>query len=247
MASGNHNVGRTETSPESAGSDEDWFAIKVPSRGSLTPRGERTRQRLMASARALLEEQGYHGSTVTKITERSGVALGNFYRYFDNKEELYLLLLQSLVQELYSVVGGVWNADDVRGSLKEATLRYLRLYRENRRLIAALQEVAGVVPEAAELWWELRLRTYWKMERYIQRVGVPSDLADLPNAAGLMASALGGMVEQFASYWYVQNERQGRPAPTLEEAAEALSALWFRSVYQANPPNSRRTLDNDIE
>jgi AcrR family transcriptional regulator len=187
----------------------------------------------MESARRLLEEVGYHDSTVTDITERSGVSLGSFYRYFDNKEELYLLLLQSLVQELYNSVGGVWDAKDVEGSLRRSTMRYLEAYHVNRRLISALQDMAGVVPESARLWWELRLRTFQRMQRFLDNSSDSSD-------ADYVASALGGMVEQFANYWYVQGERHGGKPPPLEEAAVTLARLWYRAVYADKTPKSRR-------
>lgn len=222
------------STPAPSDARSEWFVVKSPARGKLTSRGERTRQRLMQSARDLLEEVGYHDSTVTDITERSGVSLGSFYRYFDNKEELYLLLLQSLVQELYDSVGGTWDETDVEGSLRRSTLRYLEAYHANRRLISALQDMAGVVPESARLWWELRLRTFQRMQRFLEN---SSDEGDGPH---YVASALGGMVEQFANYWYVQGERHGGKPPPLDEAAVTLARLWYRAVYADKKLKTRR-------
>lgn len=195
----------------------------------LTPRGKRTRARLVQAARELLEDVGYPAATVTEITRRSGVSLGTFYRYFVNKEALFLLLLRSLVETLYSAVGGTWRNDDVQGSLRESTQRYLTAYYDNRRLIAALRDMASSVPDAASLWWELRMRTYRRMHVYLvepaNQHGLQPDLA---------VAALGGMVEQFAFFWYVEGERHGRELPTLDEAAQTLSQMWYRSIYSDN-------------
>lgn len=194
----------------------------------LTPRGRRTRGKLVAAAREVLEAVGYPAATVTGVTDKSGVSLGTFYRYFDNKEELFLLLLRSLVETLYDAVGGAWQSDDAEESLRVSTLRYLTAYHENRLLIGALRDMASSVPKAAELWWELRQQTYQRMrgnmEDLASRRGMNPDLA---------VAALGGMVEQFAYFWYVEGERYGhvRDMPPLEEAARDLSTIWHRSLY----------------
>jgi AcrR family transcriptional regulator len=202
------------------------FGVLDPDQLALTPRGKRTRARLVQAARELLEDVGYPAATVTEVTRRSGVSLGTFYRYFDNKEELFLLLLRSLVETLYDSVGGVWRDDDVQGSLKDTTKRYLTAYCDNGRLIAALRDMASSVPEAAQLWWELRMHTYRRMVVHLTEVaekrGLQPDLA---------VAALGGMVEQFAYFWYVEGERYGRQQPSLDDAAFNLSQLWYRSIY----------------
>ena len=202
------------------------FSADADNTGALTARGRRTRERLMKSAREVLEESGYHASTVRDITERSGLALGTFYRYFDDKEQLYMLLLRSLVDELYFSVTGTWQPGTPLASLYASTLAYLKAYYANRHLIWALRDMAGVVPECAALWWELRLRTYERMERHLE-----SSTAAPSLDTRLVVSALGGMVEQFAHYWYVEGERYDTEPPDPEQAAQTISRLWYRAVY----------------
>jgi AcrR family transcriptional regulator len=55
-----------------------------------TVAGLPTRERLLAVARALIEEGGYGAATVAAIAERAGVAAGTLYRHFPSKEELFL-------------------------------------------------------------------------------------------------------------------------------------------------------------
>jgi AcrR family transcriptional regulator len=55
-----------------------------------------TRERLLASARALIEEGGYGAATVIAIADRSGVATGTLYRHFASKEELFVELFRSV-------------------------------------------------------------------------------------------------------------------------------------------------------
>ena len=55
-----------------------------------------TRERLLRSARELIEEDGYSGASVVAIAERAGVAAGTLYRHFTSKEELFVEVFRSV-------------------------------------------------------------------------------------------------------------------------------------------------------
>ena len=55
-----------------------------------------TRERLLASARALIEEGGYSAATVIAIADGAGVAAGTLYRHFASKQELFVELFRSV-------------------------------------------------------------------------------------------------------------------------------------------------------
>src|SRR5438105_13833983 len=55
-----------------------------------------TRERLLHSARELIEEGGYGAASVVAIAERAGVAAGTLYRHFNSKEELFVELFRSV-------------------------------------------------------------------------------------------------------------------------------------------------------
>lgn len=55
-----------------------------------------TRERLLAAARELIEEDGYSGASVVAIAERAGVAAGTLYRHFASKEELFVEVFRSV-------------------------------------------------------------------------------------------------------------------------------------------------------
>lgn len=192
--------------------------------GAPTPKGRRTRARILESARRSLETNGYFDATVTDITSGSGVALGTFYRYFLNKEEAFMVLLEQLVGELYDATGGSWNDDDPLGSIEEATRRYLVAYQTNRQLIAALQQMAAAVPACAATWTDLRARTHARMARRLRD--------DRGLDVQLAVSALAGMVEQYAYRWYVEAPLAGQRSPSLNRSVATLSRIWFQVLYQ---------------
>lgn len=62
----------------------------------VTPRGEQTRQKLLAAAEHEFGEKGFHAASISSITQRAGVAQGTFYIYYASKEAI----LKSLVEEM---------------------------------------------------------------------------------------------------------------------------------------------------
>ena len=65
----------------------------TPNPSSL-PRGQRERrQRIIDSASALLVREDFERIQIRDVAERSGVALGTVYRYFNSKEQLYAVVL----------------------------------------------------------------------------------------------------------------------------------------------------------
>lgn len=66
----------------------------------VTARGEATRRKLLESAEEEFGTRGYHGASVTSITQRAKVAQGTFYLYFHSKEELFLSLVEDIGHQL---------------------------------------------------------------------------------------------------------------------------------------------------
>ena len=52
---------------------------------AFTKKAERTKGKLLASARKLISERGFDHVSVEDITKDSGVAKGTFYHYFKYK------------------------------------------------------------------------------------------------------------------------------------------------------------------
>jgi AcrR family transcriptional regulator len=55
-----------------------------------------TRERLLQSARELIEEGGYGSAAVIAIARRAGLAAGTLYRHFGSKEELFVEVFRSV-------------------------------------------------------------------------------------------------------------------------------------------------------
>ena len=55
-----------------------------------------TRERLLRSARELIEEGGYGAASVVAIADRAGVAAGTLYRHFPSKQELFAQVFRAV-------------------------------------------------------------------------------------------------------------------------------------------------------
>jgi len=51
-------------------------------------KGKRTRDRVIQAAHRLFIEQGYHGTSMRRIAEQAGLALGGIYNHFTSKEDI---------------------------------------------------------------------------------------------------------------------------------------------------------------
>lgn len=59
-----------------------------------TSKGEKTRAKVLAGARELINQKGFRSTSVNDIIEATGVKKGNLYFHFAGKEELGLALLK---------------------------------------------------------------------------------------------------------------------------------------------------------
>jgi AcrR family transcriptional regulator len=51
--------------------------------------GERTKSEIIQVAYRLFLEQGYHGTSMRQIAQKSGISLGGIYNHFESKEQIF--------------------------------------------------------------------------------------------------------------------------------------------------------------
>ena len=71
----------------------------MSSRLSRAERSERNRAVLLAAARGVFMERGYHGASVEQIAEAAGFSTGVVYSQFGGKADLFLALLEARISE----------------------------------------------------------------------------------------------------------------------------------------------------
>lgn len=74
-----------------------------------TPREQR-RQEIARAAIDIFSKKGFHETTVAEITQGIGISTGTFYVYFEDKQELFLEVVDEVVR---AIVGGM--AKEIKG------------------------------------------------------------------------------------------------------------------------------------
>ena len=102
------------------------------------------REMILATAKSLFAEQGYHGLAMRQISESLGVAKSALYYHFKDKEQLFLAILESYLDEMESALNRI-QSEPVAGSQRIRLLveYILRQPAEQRAIIRlASQEMA---------------------------------------------------------------------------------------------------------
>jgi AcrR family transcriptional regulator len=100
---------------------------------SLRSDAQRNRERILASARALLARDGVEAS-VEEITREAGVGMGTLYRHFPTKEELIDAVLEDAFAELVEIAERAVADEDAWRGFTSFLERALALQAANRGL-----------------------------------------------------------------------------------------------------------------
>ena len=65
---------------------------------------EEVKERIKEVALAVFEKYGYQKATMRRIASRADLTVGNLYRYFKNKDDLFDVIIQPAFQEIYRFV-----------------------------------------------------------------------------------------------------------------------------------------------
>lgn len=101
----------------------------------MTPKGERTRQRIIDVAMARFERDGFNKTTMRGIATEAEVAVGLAYRYFSAKEAIVLAFYERIATELaaHPIEG-----DSLGQRFASVMHRKLELLRPHRRAMGSL-------------------------------------------------------------------------------------------------------------
>ena len=193
----------------------------------VEPKQER-RQQIMAAAKRVFAEAGYHGASIHSIIERAQIARGTFYLYFESKAAVFDSILDHAMADLR---GRIHRIDVERRDVPPpqvqlraqvvATLEYI----VRDRPLAMLLLSAGHTPdaEAAE-----RLDQFFAEVRDLLRRAFESGMelglvrkVDPELAAAAMLGMIRGIVERLVTL--------AKP-PEVEHVVDELLVLALRGV-----------------
>lgn len=191
----------------------------------VTARGERTRTRIIAAARAVFEERGFIDTRVAHITARARVAYGSFYTYFPSKEAVFLEVADHLFTEMTRGDPLPPAGPGPAARVRRANRAYYEAYRRNAKLMAIIEQVATFHAEFRELRRRHRAELTGRSAHAIagwQRAGLVHPDLD----PEMTARALSAMIDHSLYLWLVQ----GEDTPDTRRLLDTLDALTLNAL-----------------
>jgi len=115
----------------------------VAKRLSRTEQRDLTRTRLLDAAEKVFVEHGFHAASVDQVAEEAGYSKGAVYSNFENKDELFLALLERRVDSRALGIEADVSADQPIGDqIEQAGNAFFDVFLEQRQWSLLLMEYA---------------------------------------------------------------------------------------------------------
>jgi AcrR family transcriptional regulator len=197
-----------------------------------SPRGAKTRERLLEAAKQIFEEDGFLDARISDIAQRAEVAHGSFYYYFESKEEIFREVAAAVDEQLSAPLGHIILASSkvpARERIREAIAQHFESYRAEARLMGVIEEVSRHDEQVNAMRMERHRRYAEQITesiRKLQRHG----LADPELDPVVAAAALGALTYRFAEIWLVEGAVECSFDDAVDQVARMFeNALQLRS------------------
>lgn len=195
-------------------------ALPIATRGR---RPQDSRSRLLAAARKLFVERGYHATRPQDISREAGLGHGTFYLHFADKQACFLAFVDEARAELDAALSRHREGtSDLTASVR-AALEAIYAYGEaNPGVLVTAMNDAGVI--AAEQATSETLIDKWAKDWAETLSSLSPSGRSMPEAeARLIGAAIVGMIHQGSSY----AQRHGSPP---DAAIEVLTRLIVKAL-----------------
>ena len=193
----------------------------------VSARGQRTRAALLRAAREVFERDGFLDVKITDIAREAGVAVGSFYTYFDDKDQIFAAVLAEIEEQMLHPGVHLAHAgdDDPVATIEDSNRAYLAAYRDNAKLMKLLEQVATIDPGFRDLRRrrsDAFTRRNARAIRRLQAAGHADPALD-PEIASL---ALSSMVSRVAYSVYAMELQRA----DFEELVATMTRLWVNAL-----------------
>ncbi|QRN97104.1 TetR/AcrR family transcriptional regulator [Archangium violaceum] len=126
-----------------------------------TPRGQRTRQKLLVAAQTVFGEKGYEHASIADITREAEVALGTFYVYFPDKQSIFVEVVDELGARLRRLIAESVAACEDRMQVEREGLRaFFQFVGSNRNLYRIVRQAEFVDEECYRRYYDRFAKGY---------------------------------------------------------------------------------------
>jgi len=205
----------------------------LPQRKFAQERARRTYESLIQAAFQVFADKGFDGAQTPDIAGAAGVSVGTFYRYFADKREIFLEVMQLYLQEGHAEVMKQLSPDKFAGKQKRATIEHT---------IDVLLDQVMRMPELETVFlnMSLRDREVARLRRHmeqlssdriaalIEMITTREQVGDPEATAYIINNAVVECAIRIAGF-------RGKSPVPRERAVKALSELVYRALFGAEP------------
>lgn len=190
-------------------------------------KGRATLQELLRAAREILVRDGYAGARVSDISNTAGLSNGAFYRYFTDKRQILLHVIDEFLRYSEEYVHVTFDPEHPMVSVRESTVRYMQFYAEHAEMWRAVIEAGQNDADVEAI--RIRVIDDWiaRIARMLHR-GQASGIVRADLDCDVAAYLLGGMMQFYANHAF-------RPDSKLEtdpqKVADTATALWESGAF----------------
>ncbi len=186
-----------------------------------------TRERIVTAAQALFARFGLRKTTMEEIVHRAKVAKGTFYKYFSNKEVLFMEVIERESATLTALIrDAVHNAPTPQDKMTA----YLKV---RLRTVAELANLYEVTRETVDEYWprceDIRKKHLLEEQRIVRRIiedGVSAGTFEV-HTPELAACAIVMAARGLESSWMLEANLM-----ELEEGANTLLDVLFTGILR---------------
>jgi AcrR family transcriptional regulator len=93
--------------------------VQSPVEASSSPRAEARRAQILSAAQACFRERGFHGASIARICQASGMSPGHIYHYFRNKEDIIAAIVEQDVARILDFHERMRHSTDLQATVRE--------------------------------------------------------------------------------------------------------------------------------
>lgn len=208
--------------------------VDATTRRFTQERARKTYEALVIAAGEAFHDAGYDATGTPDIAARAGVSVGTFYRYFDDKKQIYLECTRRYLAEAYHRVmdrltPARFSGKDRRGTIDEAVSILLEQSTRHPMMHKVFVEMSLRDPDVLELRRAFDKITHEKLSALIAAI-CPRTIVPDPEATALIVHV--AAIECAAVIGGIRG-----PVPVdLERAQAALAALIYRALFGLEQP-----------
>lgn len=92
---------------------------------------DEVRQKIKKAAQNEFEKKGYQKASMRSIALSAGVTVGNLYRYFKNKDDLFKVIIQPAFEEIYKFIDEFARSKDITLTERRQKGNFIKIFKES--------------------------------------------------------------------------------------------------------------------